>query len=468
MRKPNANGGDGRKTVLPEATGRRAYASNDYEHTREAMSYDSVTVEFSQSGDGKHKIIAPKGGGEIGKRLRRYALAYSRYGLPKAKSFAKRWGVRPESMLAAQRAVANAVHIKSFGDDPTTGTVNVTGLANLINSGSVSPETMAMALSYASTHASHELAALIADEEVRNAYTRGVSSIADNYASAHSPYYHSGIKRFERVNREEQHLRRDGLRAYRNLAEYIDGKANDIATAVNARAGAKQRSNPSAGSPQPERDDRRGTPARGIPIDGLSERWWDLFLAKPPLEIAHRGLMGRRIVRSAEGKYPRYIDRLVTDPERRIFARKTRSLGAVVVVDCSGSMAWDERDLDDVVNLTAGATVLCYSTGFNADEDNPNAWIVARNNSRVRRLPEFPGGNGCDGPALAYAVRTLRQGSSHPVIWVSDQRVTGKGDSTSAVLRAETDALVKRYGIRVVPNTREAKRLLAQLQGRTR
>lgn len=464
MRTPNANGGDGRKTVLPEATGRRAYASNDYEHTREAMSYDSVTVEFSQSDDGKHRIIAPKGGGEIGRRLRRYALAYSRYGLPKANSFAKRWGVSNEAMVAAQRVVANAVHTKSFGDDPTEGTTNVLGLANLINSGSVSPAAMAHALSYAGTAASSALLSLIADPDVAGRYQRGVEQIVERYAQTTSPYWHNDIRRYENANRPETWRRREGLRRYRDLAETIDETAKQLTAKANGTGKPRAKGSP---SPSQEEGDQR-VPARNVPLDGLSEKWWDLFLAKPPLEIAHRGLMGRRIVRSAEGKYPRYIERLVTDPERRIFARKTRALGAVVVVDCSGSMAWDEKDLDDVVNLTAGATVLCYSTGDTADEDNPNAWIVARNNSRVRRLPYFPGGNGCDGPALAYAVRHLRQGSSHPIIWVSDQRVTGKGDCTSVQLRAETDAIVKRYGIRVVADNREAKRLLAQLQGRTR
>lgn len=203
-----------------------------------------------------------------------------------------------------------------------------------------------------------------------------------------------------------------------------------------------------------------------IPDEGLSGGWYPLFVAKPPREITHRGRMGRRTVRVAEGKYPRYVERMVTDPERRMFTRKSRALGAVIVVDCSGSMAWDDADLAEVIDLTAGATVLCYSTGYTADHDNPNAWIVAKNNARVRHLPEFPGGNGCDGPALAYAVRVLRQGSAHPVVWVSDQRVTGKGDTYSPTLRRETDALVRRYGIHVVENTRQAKRLLAQLQGK--
>jgi hypothetical protein len=462
MRNPNANGGDGRKTVLPEATGRRAYASNDYEHTSEAMSYDTVTVEFSPSDDGKHRIIAPKGGGDIGRRLRRYALAYSRYGLPKSKSFAKRWGVRHESLIAAQRVVANAVHAKSFDDDPTIGTTNVAGLAGLINSGSVSPAAFTHALSYAGTAAASALASLLTDETVKSRYEMAVGRISEHYVKVTSTHYHNDVRRYENANKPEHWLRREGLRRYRGLAEAIENRCDDLMRHATPSAKAK---------PKPSDDpstDPTQYPARGVPDHGLSDGWWDLFLAKPPLEITHRGLMGRRIIRSAEGKYPRYIERLVTDPERRIFARKTRALGAVVVVDCSGSMAWSDSDLDDVVNLTAGATVLCYSSGDIADEENPNAWIVARNNSRVRHLPEFPGGNGCDGPALAYAVRTLRQGSSHPVIWVSDQRVTGKGDSTSSVLRAETDALVKRYGIRVVEDNKEAKRLLAKLQGRTR
>lgn len=59
----------------------------------------------------------------------------------------------------------------------------------------------------------------------------------------------------------------------------------------------------------------------------------------PSIRLSYRtGKLGRREIATNEGKYPKAFYRLVTDPYRRIFKRKTRSLGGVVVFDCSGSM----------------------------------------------------------------------------------------------------------------------------------
>lgn len=465
----NKGFGEGRrKSVLPEAIGKRPHTANDYEHNDEALSYDTTSVVFSTRADGKHRVIAPRGQGDIARRLRRYALVLSRYGLPDSKRVAKRWDLRHSSVVAAERLIANAVHIRSFADDPTLGTVSVDGIANLINEGkAVSPELVAKALSLANTQAYADLLSKITNPEVQTAFASFGDVLVSDMVTDSPTTVRSwnSVTRFESVNSKNSYHRRNGLRWYRNVAQEIEQRAEQLSRKANTNAKPEPKtSKPGDG----EQRDRTQYPGRGIPQEGLEGNWYPLFVAKPPLDIAHRGRMGRRKVRSAEGKFPTHIERLVTDPERRIFSRKTRSLGAVVVVDCSGSMAWDDDDLASVVDLTAGATVLCYSTGNDASEAEPNAWIVARNNLRVRHLPEFPGGNGCDGPALLYAAQVLRQRSSNPIVWVSDQRVTGRGDSLSSVLRAETDALVRRYGIRVVETSRQAQRLLADLQGRTR
>jgi hypothetical protein len=155
---------------------------------------------------------------------------------------------------------------------------------------------------------------------------------------------------------------------------------------------------------------------------------------------------------------------MITDPERRIFTRKTRSLGAVVVIDCSGSMSLSDRDLAEMMKASAGATVLCYSTGNEATAEQPNAWVVARKGRQVRRLPDFPGGNGCDAPALAYGVH-LRSSSSQPVIWISDGKVTGLGDVSTPELRKQCNRLIQRHGIIHVRNVRQAINKMKQLQG---
>ena len=460
MPKPQGFGEGRRKSVLPEALGVRHGTHNAYDHSTESLSYGETSVEFATTPDGRHKVSASKSDSPIGRRLRRYALVLSRYWLPKSKTLAKRWKVRHSSLEAAMRIVANGVFRKVYDDDPTTDTLQVSHLSAMVNAGAFSPDLAARIFSLIHTQAFDEVIKGITDSDTGKSFTsRGeVLRGCVKLDATHWDWY--AVERYEGVNSKRPYDRREGLRRYRELARLVE-QASDRLSSESGRRDAERRRREGEQQPTTERVTRPS-----IPDVGLSGGWHPLVVAKPERGIVHRGRMGRRTVRVAEGKYPRYVERMVTDPERRMFTRKSRALGAVVVVDCSGSMAWDEKDLAEVIDLTAGATVLCYSSGNKVDDENPNAWIVAKNNSRVRHLPEFPGGNGCDGPALAYAVRVLRQGSAHPVVWVSDQRVTGKGDAYSHELRKETDALVKRYGIHVVENNRQAKRLLAQLQGK--
>ena len=97
----------------------------------------------------------------------------------------------------------------------------------------------------------------------------------------------------------------------------------------------------------------------------LQGEWEPLVVAKPELSVNHTGKLWRRVIAADSGREPRYINRIVTDPERRIFSRKTRALGGVVVIDCSGSMRLSEDDLDRLLKASSGATVLCYSGGYN-------------------------------------------------------------------------------------------------------
>jgi hypothetical protein len=154
---------------------------------------------------------------------------------------------------------------------------------------------------------------------------------------------------------------------------------------------------------------------------------------------------------------------MITDPDKRIFSRKTRALGGVVVIDASGSMNWADSDLEKVMSASAGATILMYSDGDG--EGQPNAWIVARQGRRVRHLPEAPGGNGVDGPALLYASQYLRTRRSLPIIWVSDGGVTGRGDVSSSQLYREVERICKRHNIVRVETVNSAVAMLKRLQG---
>jgi Mg-chelatase subunit ChlD len=72
-----------------------------------------------------------------------------------------------------------------------------------------------------------------------------------------------------------------------------------------------------------------------------SNGWEALYVVKPDLVRSHTGKLGRRSVYTGTGRSVKNVSRLYSDPEQRIFTRKTRALGAVVVFDCSGSMSLD-------------------------------------------------------------------------------------------------------------------------------
>jgi len=191
-----------------------------------------------------------------------------------------------------------------------------------------------------------------------------------------------------------------------------------------------------------------------------------LYVSKPELPLTHTGKLGRKVIYTDTGRAIKNIGRLFSDPEERIFTRKTRALGAVVVIDCSGSMSLCEGDIDEMIKVSAGATVLCYSSDSAPSHDNPNAYVVARKGRRVRKLPYFHGGNGCDAPALMYGIKVLRESSRQPVIWISDEMVTGKGDSGGMSLREETNRIKQRYGVIVCGTNHQAIQTLKKLQGK--
>jgi hypothetical protein len=219
-------------------------------------------------------------------------------------------------------------------------------------------------------------------------------------------------------------------------------------------------------------DKRKGDSKSGTKpeVSITDDAWETLVVAKPPLEIPHTGKLGRRFIPATYGKYPQYLHRELTDPYERIFKRKTRALGGIVVIDCSGSMSLDEDDIHRLLKASAGSTVICYSADLwsRGSSGDPNAWVVARNGRMVRKLPEFPGGNGVDAPVLKWAVDNYRRGSSTPVVWVSDGHVTGKRDQSTELLRKETKSVCKRYGITRVEEVNDAIKLLNKLQGKAR
>ena len=156
---------------------------------------------------------------------------------------------------------------------------------------------------------------------------------------------------------------------------------------------------------------------------------------------------------SPTGRHPRRLDRLLTDPDRRIFDRKTRCPGGVILVDQSGSMRLGDDDVWDMIRAAPGCTVIGYSHEARSTT-TPNIWILARNGRVVDKVPRGNGGNGVDGPALRFAA-SLRQ-RNQPIIWVCDGYVTDALDDHCDQLTRECADLVTRHRIHMVSDVEGA------------
>ena len=86
----------------------------------------------------------------------------------------------------------------------------------------------------------------------------------------------------------------------------------------------------------------------------------------------------------------------------------------------------------------------------------------------MRKLPEFPGDNAVDCPAIVYA-STLRDNGGQPLIWVSDGYVTGINTGTGdEKLQKDMDYIKRRHRVIQVETVQEAEALMKRLQGGSR
>lgn len=436
-------------TVAPEAMGKRPELDhNRYESGGTPLDFDGVSVSFGTPTK-PHSYQAPTGDGETSRRLRRFALTLSRFQLPNSKQLAKRWRVKPSSVKYAEQIFAITAYKQAFDDDPTIGTMSVDVLAQMLDEPSPNSELFGKALSYANTEAFDNLLFKIENSEVRDLLVNFNNHIRGCYGMNSWRW-----KQTTEINSSDALRRRRARSSYKDLAREIDKLSLMGEKHIKAQEKAEQE----VGESYEYGNGKEYT-------DG-SNRWYPLYVSKPELPLAHTGKLGRRVMYTDTGRAIKNIGRLFSDPEERIFTRKTRALGAVVVIDCSGSMSLSEKDIDDMISVSAGATVLCYSSDSRPSHDNPNAYIVARKGRRVRKLPYFHGGNGVDAPALMYGIKVLRESSRQPVIWISDEMVTGRGDSGGVSLREETNKIKQRYGVIVCSNADIAIRKLKQLQGK--
>jgi hypothetical protein len=442
-----------RHTLVPEALGQRPdLLHNRYQSGATPTDLDGVSVQFGTPTK-PHTYQAPTGEGITSRRLRRFALVLSRFQLANSKRLAKSWKVKPTSLKYAEQILANTAYKTAFNDDPTTNVLNTKALSLMLSEPTPNEELVAKALSYCNTEAFEQIVRDITIQPVADLLTSCGSSLASDYEQGSWNW-----RRVSRINSSSAYDRKQAYKVYKELAREIER----LSRYASGNFKTREQEETIKKNGDTYADQKGGKPGYS---DG-SDRWYPLIVSKPELPLVHTGKMGRKLMYTDTGRTIKNISRIYSDPEQRIFTRKTRAIGAVVVIDCSGSMNLSEMEIDEMIQASAGATILCYSTGSSVSQEYPNAWVVARKGRRVRQLPHFPGGNGCDAPALMYGLKELRENSRQPVIWISDGRVTGMRDQQNVDLSGECDRIVERFGVIVCRTNHQAITKLKQLQGK--
>jgi hypothetical protein len=193
-------------------------------------------------------------------------------------------------------------------------------------------------------------------------------------------------------------------------------------------------------------------------IEGMNP-FYDLVVSKPDRTLGHSGRMGRSKKSEQIGRNLTRPHNYYGDNQRRVFTRYASGRGAVVLLDLSGSMSLSTEQVDQMIEASHGSTIIGYSMG---EQSEPNCWVIAHNNTRMRGIPRVRGGNGVDVPAMLYAdtYRTTRQ----PLIWVSDGHATGIDDNMNEAVLEATAKTVQALGIHQVEDVEEAIELMAKMQ----
>lgn len=184
-------------------------------------------------------------------------------------------------------------------------------------------------------------------------------------------------------------------------------------------------------------------------LNGSGKTWAPLIIDRNvPLTRRLTGRLGRKRIASNMGVNPRRIDRMLTDPERRVFDKTVKGSGGVVLIDQSGSMRLNDSDVMGIVEAAPGCVIIGYSHEAKSS-GKPNAWVLANRGRVCSKVRPGNGGNGVDGPALVLAQKLRKKGE--PLVWVCDGYVTVSDDSEAPyALRKWCVNFVRKHNIHMV------------------
>jgi len=136
-------------------------------------------------------------------------------------------------------------------------------------------------------------------------------------------------------------------------------------------------------------------------------------------------LLGKSKRKKDIGVKPNAMHRYATD--KKIFIDKAKRVTGTVLIDASGSMNFDNDDIEEIVKLLPASTIAIYSgtnhpENFAKDDTVGYLHVIAKNGKWVKEIPdiyEFRN-NIVDGPAIDWLAK-----QAEPRILVSDLQFTG-------------------------------------------
>jgi hypothetical protein len=210
-----------------------------------------------------------------------------------------------------------------------------------------------------------------------------------------------------------------------------------------------------SGNPQP----RDINPCR---IPSEAPRWADLRVERVTMSKILHGAIGKKRIATNMGRRPRRMHRLMTDPAKRVFDKKIRGNGGMVIIDGSGSMAFSHEQIAEIIGHSPGCTVAIYSDRNKLN--GTNMWVVADKGKMVETLEgcDYGYGNGVDYPAIVWGVENQKHKNA-PLVWITDGGVCGFRDSFSQILSMQCLNYAMKNGYIIVPNIEVALEQLAKI-----
>lgn len=191
---------------------------------------------------------------------------------------------------------------------------------------------------------------------------------------------------------------------------------------------------------------------------GKNSTYDHVRLMESDLTEKHIGKLAKRRISANKGKAPRHISRMVTDSQQRIFSRKIRAHGGVVLIDQSGSMSLEREQVMAMIHSAGGATVIGYS---DLGSNLANVWVHAENGRQTTTPPVGGNGNAVDASALRFAISKQTK-KGEPIIWVTDGYAYDKRGNMQRRQVEELVGLVKRHGVTMAKDSDEAIAILAR------